>query len=346
MIAERRNRLPPRFGILCVLCLLREKLLGRHFLWEDGAATPWNAPVFRCFVAVPVLFSGVMIQPRQAPAPDEVAAHYDELDFFYRDVWGEHVHHGLWRTGRESRAEAVRQLVQLVATEAELRAGERLCDIGCGYGATARMLAREPGAEVTAITVSPMQHAFAQKSTAGGNPVFVLGDWLKNRLPDDFFAAAVAIESSEHMPSLPAFFREAWRVLQPGGRLVVCAWLSREAPGDLERRWLLEPICREGRMPQMGTAREYEQIAASAGFVPVRYQDLSRQVSSTWPRIAWTFLRKLVVNPRYLRFLCNAHARNRIFALTILRLSIAYRTSSMRYGVFTFTKGSRSAQPS
>ena len=30
-----------------------------------------------------------------------VAVHYDTLDQFYREIWGEHVHHGYWRTGHE-----------------------------------------------------------------------------------------------------------------------------------------------------------------------------------------------------------------------------------------------------
>ena len=59
---------------------------------------------------------------------------------------------------------AVRQLVELVAREARVRQGSRVCDIGCGYGATARMLAQELGAEVTAITISPAQHAFARNA--------------------------------------------------------------------------------------------------------------------------------------------------------------------------------------
>ena len=45
-----------------------------------------------------------MIVPRRAMATSDVADHYDELDVFYREVWGEHVHHGLWRTGREPAA--------------------------------------------------------------------------------------------------------------------------------------------------------------------------------------------------------------------------------------------------
>lgn len=282
-----------------------------------------------------------MISSSQHHAPADVAAHYDDLDYFYRDVWGEHVHHGLWRTGRERREDAVRQLAELVAAEADLQAGSRVCDIGCGYGATARLLAQSHGATVTAVTVSPAQHAFAQTAAPPASappPEYILGDWLANSFPAESFDAAVAIESSEHMPDLAAFFRQAQRVLRPGGRLVICAWLSCDKPSARQQRWLLEPICREGRMPCMGTAGDYERLAAETGFTVTRVQDLTRQVSSTWPRIAWTFLGKLVARPRYLRFLCNAHAHNRVFAFTIFRIWLAYLTGAMRYGVFTLMR--------
>jgi len=280
-----------------------------------------------------------MIKTEQPAAPADVASHYDELDYFYRDIWGEHVHHGLWLTGRESRAVAVRQLVEAVAKAAELQEGQSVCDIGCGYGATARLLAAEWKAKVTAITVSPAQHAFAASlADEKENPKYILGDWLAQRLPDSSFDAAIAIESSEHMPDLRQFFLQAARVLKDGGRLVVCAWLSREDPQAWERKLLLEPICREGRMPCMGTESDYRALAAETGFDCVRFQDVSREVSSTWPRIAWTFFGKLIGNPRYLRFLFNRHARNRVFAFTIFRLWLAYRTGSMRYGIFTFLR--------
>ena len=271
----------------------------------------------------------------------EVAAHYDALDHFYRDVWGEHVHHGWWRRGDETREEAVRALVRFVAGEARIGPGMRVCDIGSGYGATARMLAEECGAEVTAITISPAQHAFACARGGESNPRYLLGDWLRNELPDAFFDAALAIESSEHMPDKAAFFAQAHRVLRPGGRLVVCAWLAADAPGPRARRWLLEPICREGRMPHLGTFADYERFAVAAGFAVEAVEDGSQQVARTWPRIVRTFAAKLLRQPEYTRFLFYAHARNRVFALTILRIHLAYHIGAMRYGVFTLRKRER-----
>ena len=69
---------------------------------------------------------------------------------------------GCGSAGNESREEAVRQLAGAVARKARIARGDHVCDIGCGYGATARMLAAEFGAHVTAMTISPAQHAYAR----------------------------------------------------------------------------------------------------------------------------------------------------------------------------------------
>ena len=267
---------------------------------------------------------------------EAVASHYDELDFFYRDVWGDHVHHGLWLRGNETHEEAVLQLVDLVAREVHVTPGTRVCDIGCGYGATSRALAAR-GATATGITISTAQYEVAQERKTAGTE-FVLGDWLTNNLPAESFDAAIAIESSEHMPDIRQFFAQAHRVLRAGGRLVVCAWLSGDAPSRAARRWLLEPICREGRMPNMGTATDYRSLGAEAGFACDSFHDLTRSAARTWPAIVRRLLGKMGRDPRYVRFLFDRHAPNRIFALTILRIWFAYKVGAMRYGIFRFVK--------
>ena len=283
-----------------------------------------------------------MIHSRQEIAPTDVAAHYDELDAFYRDVWGDHVHHGLWITGRESRQLATHQMVELIASQARLNEGDAVCDIGCGYGATARLLAKDWKVRVTGITISPAQHAFAvTHSKIPGEPVdFVLGDWLACEFPPSSFDAAVACESTEHMADKGAFFRQGAAALKPGGRLVVCSWLARENASALGKRLLLEPICREGRMPSLGTESEYIELARQAGLKCEGTRDISRSVAKTWRSVALTYAGKLLTQPRYIRFLLNKHAKNRVFALTILRLLVAFPLGTIRYGVFNFVKPS------
>src|SRR6188508_1375134 len=114
--------------------------------WHTSAHRSRSAPRFGASSCIPrgPSTAGIRIDSRSErafmirssrPIPlKAVANHYDELDRIYREVWGEHVHHGLWRTGRESPSEAVEALTALVAEQAGIRPGDRVCDIGSGYG--------------------------------------------------------------------------------------------------------------------------------------------------------------------------------------------------------------------
>ena len=280
-----------------------------------------------------------MIIPREQQTSDDVAGHYDELDFVYREIWGEHVHHGLWRTGREPPERAVEALVDLVADRLGAQAGERLCDIGCGYGASAARIASRFDVHVTGVTLSAGQLAVAARRS--GDVSFRRQDWLANGFADESFARAYAIESSEHMVDKQRFFDEAWRTLKPGGRLVICAWLARERATAWEVDHLLEPICREGRLPGMGTRADYEAMAEKAGFRLARFEDVSRAVRRTWTICLRRFLVKLATRADYRRLVASPLTRNRSFALSVPRLILAYRTGAMRYGVLTLDKPAR-----
>jgi tocopherol O-methyltransferase len=171
-----------------------------------------------------------MIRSRTPFKGEAVARHYEDLDRFYRTLWGEHLHHGLWLSGQEDHALAVVQMSRFVAQQANIRPGMAVCDVGCGYGATARLLAQEYDAHVTALTVTPLQYEYAQSCSSTSNrPSYRLLDWLKNDFASGSFEAVIAIESTEHMADLDHCIAEASRVLQSGGRFVVlCVVVQRE----------------------------------------------------------------------------------------------------------------------
>lgn len=280
-----------------------------------------------------------MILPRLSISEADIAQHYDELDRFYLEIWGEHVHHGLWVTGDESVETAVRQLVDLVAAEADVMPDARICDIGAGYGAAARQLALDYGAQVTALTISPMQHEYARRHVPSGARLeYVLGDWLHNEFPPDHFDVVYAIECASHMSDPARFISEAGRVLKPGGRLVVCAWVAAEEPSSRDVKHLLEPICREGRLAHLSTAREYVELLENARLVLSGFQDLSRHVRKTWTICLRRTLSRTMSRASYMQYLLSRRATNRIFLVTMLRIWMAYRRGAIRYILFRATK--------
>lgn len=281
-----------------------------------------------------------MIASRYPISSRDVARHYDELDVFYRDLWGEHVHHGYWRTGHESPEVAAVQLVERVAEAAGIRTGSTVCDVGCGYGTTARWLAETFAAQVTGLTVSPNQHRYAesQRVSSGPAPSFLLHDWLEASLPAETFDAVLFVESLAHMNDKARALAAAHRVLRPGGRLVACTWLAApDAPAWAERH-LLEPICREGRLPGLPTMDEYQRELADAGFEAIQADNISRQVQRTWSvvigRVLWSILTQSAIR----RYLLDRAQQNRRFAITIMRLWVAFRTGAFQYGFLSARK--------
>lgn len=280
-----------------------------------------------------------MITPKIDQTSEAVALHYNELDAFYREIWGNHVHHGYWRTGRETSEEAAEALAELVATRLALAPGMRVCDIGCGYGETARFFSSRYAVSLEGVTISESQFRVAAERKAPGVSI-ALCDWLQNPFPDRSFDRAYAIESSEHIGDKARFFSEAHRVLRPCGRLVVCAWLENGGAAKWEKSFLLEPICRYGRLPGMGTEEDYQALAEAAGFEAAATDDISANVRRTWSICIRRSLAKLASDRRYRAFFLAKGPRNKAFALTLFLILAAYATGAMRYCVLTYRKPS------
>lgn len=266
----------------------------------------------------------------------DVAGHYDDLDHYYRLLWGEHLHHGLWLTGKETPELAMEQLIERVATALNLGEGD-VVDVGCGYGATSRFLSDR--FRMTGLTISPRQFEFATNKTQGAaNPRFLLENWETNSLASSSADGIVSIECIAHVPDKNRYFEQVFRVLKPGGRAAITAWLTSDAPSQFSQNWLLEPICREGRLPAMGTLDEYKQMAEQAGLKVVYTDDLSLAVSRTWSICFRRVIYSLLFTRDGWQFLFGTRSRHFVFVFTVARILMAYANGSMKYGFLVFEK--------
>jgi tocopherol O-methyltransferase len=291
----------------------------------------------------------MITSPVETPAK-AIEEHYDSLHHFYEDTWGVHLHHGLWQKRGESTGEAVLNLSAAISDLAEVRSGDAVCDIGCGYGGSAIRLAVTRQARVTGITLSKVQcdeakALAAELSAEVPVPQFICGDWLANALEDASFDAAISIECLLHVADKAAFFREAARVVKPGGNLGMAVWLASEKAGPLAIRHLLEPMCREGRLASLVTASELKTFAESEGFSVEEFSEVGRQVKKTWLVISFRVAGKIVTQKKYRRFLWENLKSDRIFALTVLRVIIAYEIGALQYGLIKLTRRNNMAEP-
>ncbi len=140
------------------------------------------------------------------------------------------------------------------------------------------------------------------------------------------------------MPDKPRAFAELARVMKPGTRLVLTDWLACTERRAWRDRALLEPICAEGRLPSMHTIQEYGALLSGAGLEVLRFEDLSRRTSRTWPIIARRALARAARDPEARRFLRDQTQQDRVFALTVPRIMAAYATRAMVQGLFVARK--------
>jgi ubiquinone/menaquinone biosynthesis C-methylase UbiE len=110
------------------------------------------------------------------------------------------------------------------AAMAKPRAGDRVLDVGCGTGYLSRILAPvvTPSGHVTGLDPSSAMIEYATQR-APVNCTYVRGEGQSLPFPDDSFDLVVSSLAVHHMPGAarPEALRQMYRVLRPGGRLLI-----------------------------------------------------------------------------------------------------------------------------
>ena len=270
---------------------------------------------------------------------ERIRRFYDASSGLWEEVWGEHMHHGYYAVGqpRPNRRQAQIDLIDRLLEWGEVTSVHSLLDVGCGIGGSSLYLADRCGANATGITLSPVQAERAQeRATERGlseRASFQVADALKMPFEDNSFDLVWSLESGEHMPDKRQFLTECWRVLKPGGRLLVATWCHREGELSDQDRQHLQKIYDVYCLPYVISLHDYEAIASSLPLHQLRVDDWSTEVSPFWDIVIDSAKDLSVI------FKLVGAGWGTIRAALALRLmSKGYASGLIRFGLLTGTK--------
>ncbi len=165
---------------------------------------------------------------RHAKSRDAAAIshHYDVSNLFYSWVLGPSMAYtcAVYPTPESTLEQAQEEKFDLVCRKLDLQPGQRLLDVGCGWGGMVRHAVTHYGVTAVGVTLSRQQAEWGQKAVAEDG----LGDRAEIRhldyrdVTETGFDAVSSIGLTEHIgrAQLPAYFAHLYARLRDGGRLL------------------------------------------------------------------------------------------------------------------------------
>jgi cyclopropane-fatty-acyl-phospholipid synthase len=186
--------------------------------------------------------------------------HYEVPAAFYQLVLGPHLKYssGYFAAGITALAEAEAQMLRITVERARLRDGDRILELGCGWGSLSLYMAQQlPNSRITAVSNSHSQREFivetAKARGLANLEVLTCDANVLEFAESAQFDRVVSVEMFEHMRNYQLLLRRIARWLKPGGTLFVHIFTHRCYAYPFEVRddsdWMARHFFTGGIMP-------------------------------------------------------------------------------------------------
>ena len=198
-------------------------------------------------------------------------------------------HLGYWDENIRTHAESLINMNRAMASRVNLQPGEQVFDAGCGFGGTSLWLAKEYSVHVVGHTISADEvkraDHYALKRGLQKFVRFEQKDYLYSGLPDASFDVVWAQESVCHAPNQQAFLTEAYRLLKPGGRLVMedCYLFNR--PYSQSEMQILQSWFDDMLIPSLPSCDRFVAWAKNTGFENVKLENIFPHILPSFHRV-------------------------------------------------------------
>jgi cyclopropane-fatty-acyl-phospholipid synthase len=268
-----------------------------------------------------------------------IAFHYDLGNAFYAQWLDPTMTYSsaVFERGDETLEEAQRQKYRRICRQLELKPGNRVLEIGCGWGGFAETAIREFGCHVTGLTLSREQHDYAvarlERAGLAASADIRLQDY---RDVDEAFDAIASIEMFEAVgeENWAAYFDRVAACLRPGGRASLQIITIREEQFDQYRGsvdFIQKYVFPGGILPPPSRlAAEAERTGLAETDITMFGQSYARTLS-LWHdayRAAWPEIRKMGFDDRF----------DRIWRFYLAYCEAGFAAGRIDVGQFTYMK--------
>lgn len=229
---------------------------------------------------------------------DSINRYYIDTAWDYKYLWitkAFALHFGYYDQKAKRHKDALLRMNEVMVESASIKDREKILDAGCGLGGSSIWLAKNKNCQVTGTNIVNSQIRQAKENAKNEGVEykvnFIQADYATLPIQDETYDVFWALESIVHAPDKKAVIREAFRILNNGGRIVMTEYLLRENPelNESEGKYLT-PWLNGWSMPSLETLSNYRKYLEQAGFTDVASININKNISPSLKR---------------LKFLCN-----------------------------------------
>jgi tocopherol O-methyltransferase len=243
----------------------------------------------------------------------EIIEYYETTEASYVDGWDLNnslaMHYGYEDDTTKNFGETLRRMNAILAQKANIKNTDIVLDAGCGIGGSSLYLAKHIECKCIGITLSQKQAEKANRIaiTLGRSELVKVKamSYMNTTFADASFDVVWGLESICYAPNKQQFVQEAYRLLKPGGRLIIADGMVTNYDNNnnpIIKKWL-----KGWRVNYLESPDRFVQFYKEAGFTNVTYTDITKQTQASSKRLykiyfaskLWGFWKKITLRYKW-----------------------------------------------